>query len=65
MATGAVPRGTPRTNDRTGRGDAGDSEDGTWRATPDGVRVDVAGQTIPMRVTEVGDDVLRLVWPQP
>jgi hypothetical protein len=38
-------------------------EQGTWRATSDGLRVDLAGQTIPMRVTEVGDDVLRLVWP--
>jgi hypothetical protein len=43
----------------------GGAEEGTWRATADGVRVDVAGQTIPMRITEVGDDVLRLVWPHP
>jgi hypothetical protein len=41
------------------------AEEGTWRPTPDGVRVDVAGQTIPMQITEVGDDVLRLVWPHP
>jgi hypothetical protein len=43
----------------------GGAEAGTWRATPEGVRVDVAGQVIAMRITEVGDDVLRLVWPHP
>ena len=42
----------------------GGTEEGTWHTTPEGVRVDVAGQTIPMRITEVGDDVLRLVWPR-
>ena len=47
-----------------GRAGAAGAEQGTWHATSDGVRVDVAGQTIPMRITEVGDDVLRLVWPQ-
>jgi hypothetical protein len=29
------------------------------------VRADIAGQVIPLRITEVGDDVLRLVWPHP
>jgi hypothetical protein len=41
------------------------SEAGTWRATADGVSVDVAGQVVPLRLTEVGDDVLRLHWPHP
>jgi hypothetical protein len=40
-------------------------EAGRWQRTPDGVRVDVAGQVIPLRITEVGDDVLRLEWPHP
>lgn len=43
----------------------GGAEEGTWLATVDGVRVDVAGQVIPLRITEVGDDVLRLSWPHP
>ena len=43
----------------------GGTEEGTWAATPEGVRVDVAGQVIPMQITEVGDDLLRLVWPHP
>lgn len=38
---------------------------GTWQAAPGGVRVDIAGQQILLRIREVGDDVLRLEWPHP
>jgi len=48
-----------RAPDRSG------TEEGTWTSTSEGVRVDVAGQVIAMRITEVGDDLLRLVWPHP
>ena len=43
----------------------GGTETGTWRSSETGVRADIAGQVIPLRITEVGDDVLRLVWPHP
>jgi len=48
-----------------GRGDRPTTEPGTWRADPaDPARLTarVAGQTIGLRVTAVGDDVLRLAW---
>jgi hypothetical protein len=41
------------------------TESGTWRDAPDGVHADIAGQEIALRITEVGDDVLRLEWPHP
>ena len=41
------------------------TEEGTWRPSDDGVRVDVAGQSIPLRITAVGADELRLHWPRP
>jgi hypothetical protein len=43
----------------------GGTETGTWRTVPGGVRADIAGQQIPLRIREVGDDVLRLEWPHP
>jgi hypothetical protein len=43
----------------------GGTETGTWRGTGDEVRADIAGQVIPLRITEVGEDVLRLEWPHP
>jgi hypothetical protein len=46
-------------------GSRGGTETGTWHDVPGGVRADVAGQRIALRITEVGDDVLRLEWPQP
>jgi hypothetical protein len=47
--------------------DAPVTEVGTWHGTGDPgdtVRLDLAGQVIPLRITEVGDDVLRLEWPR-
>jgi hypothetical protein len=43
----------------------GGTETGTWRDVPGGVRADIAGQQIVLRIREVGDDVLRLEWPHP